>query len=393
MEMTDLLNQLSAEEKLLLSLCRLEFTNEQKEEISILMKEITDWDHFVNLSNKHGIIALCWYNLTETGNSHLMPARHLDLMHSAYLKSLTRNIFLYNQFEEVASLAKRENIKIVLLKGMALEKTVYGNKGLRQMNDIDILVRQDQAALLRRILLNNGYESAPLVSYFHEKILPAYGKHLPEMYKNDVAVEIHFKLFDQKGNSLTEEFFNKALTDNDSNVCFPDLQLLFLYLVKHLDKHEKKGSSQLRLYTDLVLLHSLFSDKILNEKLLEYVLTTNLEEAVSEKITLLEKCWRLAVPEYFNPLLIKSDREASQAKFAGYLNHPNKNLDPEQENLFYLLKEVPGLINRLLLLTGHAFPSIAYMKYRYKSKTRIGAILFYPVRWAKQVAKITGLII
>jgi hypothetical protein len=390
--MIDILDQFSAEEKLLLSLSRLEFTNEQKKEIGILMKEITDWDHFVNLSNEHGIIALCWHNITESGNGENLPSGHRDKMHSAYLKSLTRNTFLYNQLEEISSLAKREKIKLVLLKGMALEKTVYGNKGLRQMYDIDILVRQDQAALLRRILLKNGYESAPFVSSFHEKIMPAFGKHLPEMYKNGIAVELHFKLFDQKGNSLTEEFFNKALTDNASNVCFPDLQLHFLYLVKHLDKHEKKGSSQLRLYTDLVLLHSLFSDKILNEKLFEYALTTNLEEAVSEKITLLEKYWRLAVPQYFNPLLIKPDREASQAKFAGYLNHPNKNLDQEQENLFSLLKEVPGLINRLLLLIGHAFPSIAYMKYRYKSKTRIGAILFYPVRWAKQVAKITGLI-
>ncbi len=188
-------HQLTAEEKLLISLCRLNFNEEQKSEIRDLMKEVKDWDHFVNLSNEHGIVALCWYNINETGNSNNLPERQLEILHLAYLKNLTRNTFLFNQLKEIVSLSKNEKIKIVLLKGLALEKTVYGNKGLRQMNDIDILVRQDKAASLRRILLKNGYKSAPLVSSFHENIMPAYGKHLPEMYKNGISTEIHFKLF------------------------------------------------------------------------------------------------------------------------------------------------------------------------------------------------------
>ena len=93
--MTDPTAELTAEEKLLLSLCRLEFSEEQKSEIRDLMKEIKDWDHFVDLSNKHGVIALCWYNLTETGNSKLVPLRNLEMMHFAFLNSLTRNTFIY----------------------------------------------------------------------------------------------------------------------------------------------------------------------------------------------------------------------------------------------------------------------------------------------------------
>ena len=117
----------------------------------------------------------------------------LDIMHSAYLKNLSRNTFLYNQLEEIDSLAEKENIKIVLLKGAALEKTLYGNKGLRQMSDIDILVGHDKAALLRRILLKTDLNLAPLVSRFSRKNNAGFGKHLPEMYKNGIAVEIHFK--------------------------------------------------------------------------------------------------------------------------------------------------------------------------------------------------------
>ena len=61
------------------------------------------------------------------------------ILHTAYLKSLTNNTIIYTHLKEIVALAKKENIKIVLLKGLALEKTVYGNKGLRQLSDIDHL--------------------------------------------------------------------------------------------------------------------------------------------------------------------------------------------------------------------------------------------------------------
>jgi len=390
---SDPLIQLSAEEKLLLSLCRLEFSEEQKSEIRELMKEIKDWDYFVDLSNKHGVIALCWYNLNETGYSKNVPTRQLGILHSAYLKSLTRNTFIYKQLEEITSLAGKENIKIVLLKGVALEKTVYRNKGLRQMTDIDILVRQDQAGLLRRILLKNGFESAPLVSHFHEKIMPAYGKHLPEMYKNGIAVEIHFKLFEQKGNSLTEEFLNKAtrLSDNDINAFYPDSQLLFLYLIKHLDTHEKNEGAQLRLYTDLILLLSAKPDNIVNCDLFDFAANFNLESVLIEKLKILNIFWGLP----FNKPGIASSEDSNHEliiqKFISFLKRPNLNRsENNQENLFKLLKDVPRPKDRFLLLIGHVFPSVAYMRYRYKIKTTAGGLLYYPARWVKQVGRLLG---
>ncbi len=71
--MTDPLPHLTTEEKLLISLCRLDFSEDQKSEIRELMKEIKDWDHFVGLANNHGIIALMAYNIRETGLTDQFP--------------------------------------------------------------------------------------------------------------------------------------------------------------------------------------------------------------------------------------------------------------------------------------------------------------------------------
>jgi hypothetical protein len=391
--MNDLISNLSPEEKLLLSLCRLEFSKEQRAESGELMREVKDWEHFVALSNKHGVIALCWYNINKTGNNNNIPGKSLEILHSAYLKSLTRNTFLYNQLEEIAFLAEKENIKIVLLKGIALEKSVYGNKGLRQMNDIDILVSRDKAAFLRRILLKNGYESAPMVSRFHEKFLPAFGKHLPEMYKNGIAVEIHFKLFEQKGNSLTDEFIDKAarLPGKVINVYYPDPQLFFLYLIKHLDAHEKFEGAQLRLYFDLFILLSANSDSIINDDLFKYARKANLESIVIAKLNILNIYWKspISIPGIL--FSENTNLELILQKFIAFLKHPWENqVEEKQENLFKLLKDVPLFRERFLLLTGHIFPSVAYLKYRYKIHSTAGALLYYPVRWIKQVGRLIG---
>ncbi|MBE9509535.1 MAG: nucleotidyltransferase family protein, partial [Bacteroidetes bacterium] len=163
---------ISPEEQLLISLCRLSFSEKQKKNIHVLVKKITDIDKFAYLANEHGIIALVYHNLKETGASDLLPEEKMTFLANSRMKSLGRNTFLYKTIEQVLKLFKQKKIKTVLLKGMALDLSVYGNTGLRQMNDIDILIPHEQCMEARRILLNNGFQSIPLKSPLYNLILP-----------------------------------------------------------------------------------------------------------------------------------------------------------------------------------------------------------------------------
>src|SRR5450759_4479599 len=90
---------------------------------------------------------------------------------------------------EVLRLLNGENIKTVLLKGLALEFSVYGNAGLRQMSDVDVLISREQCIEARKLLISNGYVSLPVKSVFHELIIADFGKHLPSLIKNGTSVE------------------------------------------------------------------------------------------------------------------------------------------------------------------------------------------------------------
>jgi hypothetical protein len=91
-------------------------------------------------------------------------------LRSSYLLSLSRNTYLYSSLAGITGLIKTENIKVVLLKGLALEKTLYGDKGLRQMTDIDLLVGQDDVLPIRKILIRNGFRSS-LKSPLYKKLI------------------------------------------------------------------------------------------------------------------------------------------------------------------------------------------------------------------------------
>jgi hypothetical protein len=384
--MNDLSKILTPEESLLLDICRLNFTHDQYIELRNKIQKIKDWPGFINLAQEHGIIALCWYNITKTGNNSIVANEYLSTLYKGYLTSLSRNSFIYNLLNEVLKLAEEENIKIVLLKGLALEKTIYLDQGIRQMNDLDILVPKNLAIQLRKKLLQNGFESDPMISPLHEIILPTYGKHLPEMHKNGFSVEIHFNLFDQKSNSLSEELLDNSSSNifNLPNVFVPEVQLHFLYLIEHLHRHENEGSSQLRLYADLVIILSSHAEEILNNKLFEIAEVAGIKCALNEILYILSYFWDFNFKPISVDYLIDIDRNVIIERFLKFLRKPKENQPGKKtESILKPLSSINGMYNKLLFFLGYLVPSISFIMFRYKLKYKLSAIFYYPVRWVK----------
>jgi len=380
---------ISPEEQLLISLCRLSFSEKQKRNIRALVKKITDINKFVYLANEHGIIALVYDNLKETGAGDLLPEEKMAFLANSNIKSLGRNTFLYNTIEEVLGLFKQAKIKTVLLKGMALELSVYGNKGLRQMNDIDILVPHKQCMEARRILLNNGFQSIPLKSPLYNLILPYYGKHLPELVKGGISVEIHHELFTGADHSLTEKIIagSTEISFNKSSVFVPPAREFFLYLVKHLDKHEKNGESQLRLYSDLFCMIEKYKKELLDATLFKEAEAAGLEELLAAKLFLLKDYWEVFFHPALEVLIKEKTPDNTTQLFKTFLSQPRGH--PPQysraHNYRQTIRQIKGLHRKIIFIVGDIFPSLRFMKERYNTRSRLGAILYYPHRFGKLI--------
>lgn len=320
---------------LLLLLCRYPFEESNREILSDLLRGVTDWKKLVELINAHGIIALAAYNIKEAGLQKKIPPGAMTIIENGYLQSMVRNTWLTEHWKEVNKILSDAGIKHVLLKGMALEHTIYCSHGLRQMNDNDILVKREDSLRAWTILQQNGFSPKPLKSALYNKILIDIGKHLPELYKNGYAVEIHHQLFESE-NESDKDYPDPIDTSVEINIADTKARILsnemqMKHLVSHFDRHALEGSVQCRQYADILLL---------------------------------DKTSTLVMPDKFIT-------------------------DPQQSNNKVYRKAayrksfaaVPAKY-RLRYLAGDIFPSVGWMKERYKC-SNLKTMLYYPLRIGK----------
>jgi hypothetical protein len=375
----------NSEENLLLALCQLTFRDEQIVGLAKLSEKINNWDYFTNLATIHGVSALVYTNLETTGLLMNIPSKNAELLKKALLKSMSRNIFLTDALTDVLHLLNQQNIKTVLLKGMALEKTIYGNMGVRQMNDIDILIRREQCIEARNLLMKNGFVSLPVKSPIYNLMLTRIGKHLPSLIRNGASVEIHHDLFTSGAHSLTAILFNESTETNikGEKTFIPPPQLFFLYLVKHLKNHELNNESQLRLYTDLAALIEKYCDEIINYDLLSYASKADLKEALADYLYLLRVFWNIQFPGWLEEFIAKKHRPDTSEKFIIFLRNPRNEPSDKRKIYRKVVKEIPGIHRKILFVVGDIFPSLSFMKKRYRCAGKIKAMLYYPHRIGK----------
>ncbi len=321
--------------ELLLLLCRYPFEEKNRDQLSKLISEVQDWQKLVELINAHGIIALAAYNIKEAGLVKDVPAEAMAILEQGYMKSVVRNLWLTERWKEVNTILTNAGIKHVLLKGMALEHTLYESRGLRQMNDNDILLKREDALKAWNLLKQNGFSRGLVKSPLHTGIQLDIGKHLPSLYKGDYSVEIHHKLFRDEvsnfnsGEDPVDDAVEIAIGGTKAWILPEKLQLM--HLTDHYERHASEGFCQLRLYADIVLL---------------------------------DKTSELNFPDNF-------------------ISNPQQGQNKKSQKAAYKInyKSIP-INKRLRFLTGDIFPSLQWMENRYRCNGMM-AILHYPLRLGK----------
>lgn len=377
--------ELTAEEALLIELCRLRFQACDEDDVKHFAGQVSDWDYFVKKANDHGVAALIWRNLENLKLHYILPEKCRSFLKNAFILSMSHNAA---RLKHIRDLFAEIDYKTVLLKGAALELMVYGNTGLRQMNDVDVLLTRDDCIAVYKHLKKKGYKNIPLKSALYNNIIGYYGKHLPTLVKNGLSLELHHNLFGSSGNDLTSIFYQNAIEYNLDNVkvYLPEPSVFFLYLVRHLNSHELNNESQLRLYTDLALLIEISMSDTFVVNLLSYAKNTGLERELASKLYILKIFWKLAFPRELEVFIFRNDVENTIYKFIYFLRNPRNNPALKNGTSYrQIIKSIPGFHRKVIYIAGDLFPSTDFMKKRY-NHNRVWKILFYyPHRWGKVI--------
>lgn len=377
---------INSEEHLLLKLCRLRFDDLLKDQAEAICRKGISWDYFCVAANRHGISALVYNNLERLGLLKYVPEVNTEFLKKAAYVSMVRNAGIMKMVSEVLSFLEKDNFRIVLLKGMALELTVYGNTGLRQMTDADVLLQVDDGIKAFRKIRKRGFRPLPVKSILYKLILKYIGKHLPSLVKNGFSLEIHHELFGSASKHLTSRFFETSIkTDLDGHeVWLPQPMMLFLYLVHHLYKHESNNDSQLRLYTDLVVMTDYYGNKIINPQLLKLSADAGMNGMLADRLLPLREYCQISFPDWLNEFIDLNAGAEAGSKFIFFLKSPKNNKAPDRSQSYRpLLRDIPGFHRKVIFVAGDLFPTINFMKNRYHCNSAWKAIMYYPHRLGK----------
>ncbi len=150
----------------------------------------SDWDVFIEASGRHGVTPLLYHRLRTFHSDVPIPANVMGRLRQACLENVARNMGLYHKLGKVLELLRRDNISVIVLKGAHLAELVYGNRALRSMGDVDLLVHKDDLMRVEAVLLGIGY--TPLD---YNRTIGKDNKHFGYILsKRELHLEVHWTI-------------------------------------------------------------------------------------------------------------------------------------------------------------------------------------------------------
>lgn len=192
-----------------------------------------DWTYISHVARQGGISPFLYHNLKELGMEGELPPHVRQEWTRIYHSAGLRNALLYEELGNVLRSFGKAGIPLIVLKGAALAAEVYGNVALRQMGDIDLLVKEQDLDRSAGELTSLGY--VPNEGY-SEEWYRLYHHHLVPYHHpaKGVTIEIHRSIVPSRNpsnldiNSLWERARHAKIRDVDALVLSPEDQILHL---------------------------------------------------------------------------------------------------------------------------------------------------------------------
>jgi Uncharacterised nucleotidyltransferase len=162
-----------------------------------------DWEYLLRTARRHGVAPMLYWCL-DAACPEAVPEDVFDRLRDHFRANNLRNLFLSGELLRILRAFQTNRIPAVPYKGPALAASTYGNLGLREFHDLDILVHRQDVPKAKQVLASMGYrpryqltraqEAAFLRSQFEHPFAREDGKSVVELHWG--VVESHFFLLD-----------------------------------------------------------------------------------------------------------------------------------------------------------------------------------------------------
>jgi Uncharacterised nucleotidyltransferase len=154
----DLPDNSTAEAELILCCSRTQMDAAQQERLQTLVRQSLDWDYIIERAAHHNILPLLDRQLQQIDGSNI-PPHVLTQLRTNFDRNFQNNLRLTLELVKLSRLFADRSIPLLAFKGPVLAQQVYGNLGLRQFVDLDLLVPEADVVRTSHLLIESGYES------------------------------------------------------------------------------------------------------------------------------------------------------------------------------------------------------------------------------------------
>lgn len=117
-----------------------------------------DWPRVAGLAHRHRLAPLLYAALQRPGAVHV-PAPVLAELRAHGTRSHAVSAMLWGELLRVVNRLREAGIAAIAYKGPAAALVAYGDIGLRQFSDLDIMVRRADVWRAATVLMNAGFEA------------------------------------------------------------------------------------------------------------------------------------------------------------------------------------------------------------------------------------------
>jgi hypothetical protein len=180
----------NAEIALIILCCRCYIQTANSSSIPLFIQDNKiDWKQFYQLSTAHRIRPVV-YKTLDPFKEFIHPENLIELRNYCFFF----NAFALNNKRELTRILntlKQNNISAKAFKGIDFSENIYGNIGMREFSDNDIIILEPDIDRLISVMVNEGYYSKDVEFY----------KKYPSQYTRDYK-----DLLFEKGNGITRDF-------------------------------------------------------------------------------------------------------------------------------------------------------------------------------------------
>lgn len=162
------MTNLRAEHELLICIARKSLDEGVRNRLRDLVQKDIDWSYLFQSASVHGLLPLLATHLLNTVRP-LLSEPVLQQLRADCLDGSKSNIYLLRELLRVLELFNAEGIRALTFKGPVLGELVYGDVGLRQAGDLDILIPKEDFHRAKNLLQSNRYLMSPQLTTAQQK--------------------------------------------------------------------------------------------------------------------------------------------------------------------------------------------------------------------------------